>query len=249
MDKRHFLAGMAATLAATTTADAAPAVLRGTVMYLERIMLPPQARAEVKLVDISRADASAVTLARTVVRVRGGQTPFTLRYNSARIKPGRTYALEARITLGKILMYTTMEHHPAFDSPAPEIVVKRVADNAAAAEGQTAAVLRGTWLAEDIRGGGVMDRVQTTIEFHSGGMVGGKGGCNQYNGKATINGDRITFTPMASTMMACTPAVMNQEQKYYSALEAVRFWRIDATRRKLILESADRNALIIFSRK
>lgn len=93
----------------------------------------------------------------------------------------------------------------------------------------------GKWLAEDIDGGGVIDRLQTTLEIRDDGIVTGMGGCNRYAGSAKFDGAAIKFLPMASTRMACTPAVMKQESKFHATLEKVRAWRVDEARRKLIL--------------
>lgn len=93
----------------------------------------------------------------------------------------------------------------------------------------------GKWLAEDIDGGGVIDRLQTTLEIRDDGIVNGMGGCNRYAGSAKIDGTTIKFLPMASTRMACSPAVMNQESKFHSTLEKIRTWRIDQAQRKLLL--------------
>lgn len=93
----------------------------------------------------------------------------------------------------------------------------------------------GKWLAENIDGGGVIDRLQTTLEIRDDGIVNGMGGCNRYAGSATISGDAIKFLPMASTRMACSAAVMRQEAKFHTTLEKVRTWRIDQAQRKLLL--------------
>ena len=93
----------------------------------------------------------------------------------------------------------------------------------------------GKWLAEDIDGGGVIDRLQTTLEIRDDGIVNGMGGCNRYAGSAKIDGTTIKFLPMASTRMACSPAVMKQESKFHNTLERVRTWRIDQAQRKLLL--------------
>jgi len=39
-------------------------------------------------------------------------------------------------------------------------------------------------------------------------------------------------------MMACTPAAMDQERKFFGVLEKARGWRVDAERRKLMLLDA-----------
>ena len=93
----------------------------------------------------------------------------------------------------------------------------------------------GKWLAEDIDGGGVIDRLQTTLEIRDDGIVTGMGGCNRYAGSAKFDATTIKFLPMASTRMACSAAVMNQESKFHATLDKIRTWRIDEVRRKLIL--------------
>lgn len=93
----------------------------------------------------------------------------------------------------------------------------------------------GKWLAEDIDGGGVIDRLQTTLEIRDDGMVSGTGGCNRYAGSAKFDSSSLKFLPLASTRMACSAAVMKQESKFHATLEKVRAWRIDDVRRKLTL--------------
>lgn len=101
---------------------------------------------------------------------------------------------------------------------------------------------RGSWLAEDINGGGVIDRLQTTLTLGADGKVSGTGGCNRYMGTATVKGDAITFGPMAGTRMACTPAVMDQENKFHAALETVRSWRV--AQGKLFLRDESGNVVL-----
>ena len=106
----------------------------------------------------------------------------------------------------------------------------------------------GRWLAEDIEGGGVIDRLQTILEIAEDGAVSGTGGCNRMIGKATISGDALTFGTIGSTQMACTPAAMAQERKFFDALEKVRNWRVDTQRRKLTLLDAQGKRLVAFAR-
>ena len=54
-------------------------------------------------------------------------------------------------------------------------------------------------------------------------------------GKARIEGERIDFGRVASTMMACPPIAMGQEMALFHALEAARRWQIDPTGQALIL--------------
>jgi putative lipoprotein len=89
------------------------------------------------------------------------------------------------------------------------------------------ALLGSEWLAEDIRGGGVLDRIQSTVMFGDDQAAYGSGGCNRFRGSATVSGQDLRFGPLASTMMACPPAVMDQERKFLDALEATRSYRFE----------------------
>ena len=232
-------------------AMAKPKTLTGTVTYRERIALPPSAVIEVKLLDVSRADAAAEVIAQTVIRPRGQvPIPYRLRFNDVRIKPGHTYALRASIRVGGQLVFTSTTHQPVLTGgpDQTDILVQRVADRPSGASGGDPAQPQGRWLAEDIRQGGVIDRLQTVLEIGADGAVSGTGGCNRVAGKATIAGNAITFGPLASTNMACTPAAMDQEAKFFAALREVRSWRVDPTRRKLALLGADGKVLVVFSR-
>ncbi len=101
------------------------------------------------------------------------------------------------------------------------------------------------WLAEDIRGGGVVDRVQSTISIDAAGKATGSGGCNRVFGSATVSGESLVFGGMGSTRMACAPAVMDQEQKFLAALADTRSFRFQGA--TLHFYSADGTELIRFT--
>lgn len=105
----------------------------------------------------------------------------------------------------------------------------------------------GRWLAEDIGGNGVLDRLQTTLELTAEGRVSGSSGCNRYTGEAKVEGKAIHFGPLASTRMSCSPGAMDQETKFLAALEATRGWQADVARRTLTLTDGTGKALVLFS--
>jgi putative lipoprotein len=79
--------------------------LSGTVTYLRRIALPPNAVVEVTLEDISRADAPATVVAQQIIETNGRQAPidFTLEYDPGAIDPAARYNVRVRITVdGKL---------------------------------------------------------------------------------------------------------------------------------------------------
>lgn len=112
--------------AASAKSTAATNALTGTVTYRTREALPAGARIDVRLLDVSRADVAAVTLARTEVVTNGEQVPvaFTLRYPPDAIQPGRRYAVQASIAVDGRVRWQTSPAHPVFaDGAAATTVV------------------------------------------------------------------------------------------------------------------------------
>ncbi|MEP9351802.1 YbaY family lipoprotein [Xanthobacter sp. KR7-225] len=237
-------------LALPAAAQAADATLSGRIFYKEPIRLPADASVEVRLVDVARADAPATIIAERVFPAeRRNPIPFVIPYDAARIAPGRTYALQARILSGGRLLFTTTQRHLVLGAGAggTEIRVDRVAT----APGETAepqpASPAGFWRAEDIKGGGVLDRVESRLDIFPDGRIGGSAGCNLIAGRATISAGRIAIGPLRTTRMACPPGVNAQEQRFLAALAEVRGWRVDIARRKLFLLAADGAPVLQFS--
>lgn len=83
-----------------------------------------------------------------------------------------------------------------------------------------------TWLAEDIMGRGVVDRAQSTLQPLPNGRVAGSGGCNRFTGNGIISDGKVKIGTLATTRMACPPALMDQEAKYLKALAASRRYEI-----------------------
>jgi putative lipoprotein len=215
---------------------AAGRALRGHVTYRERIALPPEALLEVRLVDVSLADAPARSLAVTRVKTRHQMPiPYRLHFDEAKIRRGHVYALDARITVGgKLWFITTTRHTVLTDTPDETDIQVEFVKSASAAP----IAWSGRWRAEAIHNQGVNGDPQSVIDIAADGKVTGSAGCNRISGKATFTGPRIRFGPMISTKMACAPDIMDQEGKFLSALGDARLWRIDEQRDKLILVDA-----------
>ena len=121
-------------------------------------------------------------------------------------------------------------------------------DTASPAENtQQSATPVGTWLLEDLRGEGVIDRVRTELTLESDGQISGSGGCNRIMGQGKLEGDSLTIGPLAGTRMACPPAVMEQEARFMKALEEVKGWRVEPELKKLHLLNDAGVTLLIFS--
>ncbi len=79
------------------------------------------------------------------------------------------------------------------------------------------------WGLEEIDGHGVADRVQSTLHFERGDRIVGWGGCNRYFAGLRTQGDDIQIGPIGSTRRICPPVVMNQENRFFKALEKARY--------------------------
>lgn len=95
---------------ATESAVAAPlGTVTGTVTYLPRIALPPDAVLTVELQDTSRADAPAFVLAQQQFVTNGRQVPFAfaLNYDTGSVTENGTYVVRATIRFGDQLAWTS----------------------------------------------------------------------------------------------------------------------------------------------
>jgi heat shock protein HslJ len=73
---------------------------------------------------------------------------------------------------------------------------------------------------------GVSGAQGPVLRFEAG-RVSGTGGCNRFGGRYEEEGDRLVFSPLAATRMACAPDVMRQEQAFFAMLSKVRRLRIE----------------------
>jgi putative lipoprotein len=190
----------------------------GTLTYRERVALPADAEIHVVLADVSRQDVAATTIAETTLRPGGRQVPlpFELAYDPAMIEPSHTYALRATIRSGGRLAFTTTTAYRVVTGGNPthaDLLLTQVQAPAGGPPGTA-------WVLEDLAGAGVMDYVRATLEFPEPGKVAGNGSCNRFFGSAPVTGDRLTVSPLGATRMACPEAVMNQESRYFQALQA-----------------------------
>lgn len=89
--------------------------------------------------------------------------------------------------------------------------------------GDPAALLQGReWVVEDINGKGIVDPSRTTLAFGADGRVLGRASCNNYFASYTLTGEALTISQAGGTMMACAPALMQQEALFLEILRNVR---------------------------
>jgi|GEM_PF-2231300 len=102
---------------------AAPQSVTGTVSYLQRIALPPNATLVVKLLDVSKMDVAATVVAKKVY-TNIGQVPvkFSLPYTLAQIAGSSTYAVDAEIRYGGKTRWRPKQQYRVITNGSPDIV-------------------------------------------------------------------------------------------------------------------------------
>ena len=96
------------------------------------------------------------------------------------------------------------------------------------------------WSAQAVGEGEVVSSLiagtQITALFTKQGILSGNAGCNNYNAAYTVDGNTLRVDPAASTRINCTApeGIMEQEQRYLSALESVAAYRIDGATLELL---------------
>ncbi len=220
-------------LIATTLSLGLPAGaanVTGTVVYLERMALPPDAVLEVRLEDVSLADAPARTLGLST-NPQPGQVPipFSVQYDPASVQPGHRYAVRATLRVGDALWFTTTRMYPVLADPANTdagtIRVERVHAEPARVDRPLANTY---WRLVTLDGQPVHFRGpgrEPHLLLHVDAMrATGSGGCNTYTGTYQADGKKLSITSVASTMMACVDG-MEVESAFYAALAATNGYR------------------------
>jgi heat shock protein HslJ len=88
----------------------------------------------------------------------------------------------------------------------------------------------------------VIEGVTVTADFEEG-QVKGSSGCNSYSGSYQVEGDKISFGPLMSTLMACLDpeGVMDQETMYLAWLQDAQTYQIQDD--QLLIFRSDGEAL------
>lgn len=227
------LAGMAPALAETVT-------ISGEVTYRERTVLPENASLRIRLIDLTAPGTPTRVDVRAPIATPG-QAPltFTLNFDDRVLEQAHEHALVAEISSGVELWFRNSAPY-ALNPVAPAAPIVIVADFVGrvlprdAAETRPAAaapapLLDTRWQAETIGGQPVRPDIESTLTISRDLRAGGHGGCNSYFTQAVVDGDRIVFSAVAATRMVCfSEQAADQEARFFAALAAARFWRLDA---------------------
>lgn len=200
------------------------ATVTGTVFYLPRIALPPNAVIAIELVDVSRADAPAIILASQQIASQGRQVPFPFQliYDPKQIDSRLVYAVQARITVDGALRFITTSQVPVITSGNPSEVEVRVDLTDETAIDDTAMLPNAVWQLQQIQYGDgtrleASQPSDYTIEFRDDGQLSIRADCNQVLGNFTEANNRLSIALGPTTLAACGPDSI--DQAYLQALQ------------------------------
>ena len=86
--------------------------------------------------------------------------------------------------------------------------------------------------------------VDTSITFNEDDSVNGNVGCNSFGGKYKLRGEKIIFSEMFSTEMACEGALMNQESFVLTLFEGETTFIYEESNGTLVILSVDEKRAI-----
>ena len=230
MTMRAFFAA-AALLAMAGAALAEAGVIRGQATTGGPIELKPGTVLEVELLDVSRADAPGEKRGSVSVPVRRlGPIPFVLSYDPAAIAAEGRYAVSARLVQDGRVTMQSEGATPVLTGGAgttAEIALVPLAQPQAVAAANEAVALVGTWKLGTTGGEGAVAGVESTLTLTDAAEALGRGGCNNFRASYSLDGETFRFGPIAATRRACPPPQMQQETRFFAALEATRGVRVE----------------------
>lgn len=224
-------------VAAIGSGDAAAQSISGTAAYSAAGVLPADAVFDATLEDVSRADAPSTVIASTRLPAPGSSPiAFTIAYDPARIDEARRYVVRARIRSADRLLFTSETATPVLTQGSPAAVSMTLR----AVGGQPgtspppappAGELEGTsWSVVELYGTAVTTAASAPgrepyLEFGANGRLAGSDGCNRVMGSYAVEGNRISFGPLAGTRMAC-PGTEEVVNRFHAALKGTGHWDI-----------------------
>ena len=205
----------------------------GTVSYRERVALPPDAVVEVVLLDVSRMDVAATTIAEQTIKP-SGQVPikFELVYDTAAIDPRMQYAVRATIKRRDNYLFVTDRSYPVLTRGSSDRVdLILVRSGGAEAPVADAELHETRWELRALANEQVKPSAGQEMHFLQfddvSNTVSGFVGCNNFTGEYMVSGTALEFGSLARTKRACPSMAL--EDRCHRALQAAVRYEIRGT--------------------
>jgi putative lipoprotein len=217
-------------------------LVTGTVSLPGHPALPPGAVVEVSLLDVSRADAPAVTVAQKLIENPSTfPVPFVLKFDAAQIDDRMSYSVRAVVRHAGRLLFTTDARYAVLTRGAgstADLVLKRVGGPETKPDGS----LTNTYWKLVSIGGEPYRHDGTHREPHlklqaEGETVTGYGSCNSCSGRFERDGDMLRFRDLVVTQRACLQGTA-VEGRFMAALLEVNRHEIQGDTLRLLRDDA-----------
>lgn len=229
-------------VALSIPAMAADITFSGLVTYRERLALPAQSALNVTLVRLPGQERVAGARA-----ALGGKAnspiQFTLNVRSDVVVADGNYGLIAEIWSEGYPIFRNWQpvvvdlQEPAgniievqFSPPPPHDPPEQILPPVETPN----PLLEVVWSVTSIGGDPVLPQTDLSFSIAADHRAGGNGGCNNYFTEASFAPPPLSFSPIAGTRMACEPAVMAQEARFFAALAATAGYDLAGDTLKLV---------------
>lgn len=212
-------------------------IVTGTITYRERVALPPDAVAELRIIDATTVDAKAPPVASVTVPFGGAQVPlpFSLQYDERRIVKSHLYTIRASIASNGELLFATDIARSVITQGNPtnvDLVLSRVDPTESTVSASVSANASGeleasAWVLKDFEGDAVLTDTRITLDFNGRGRVTGSGSCNRYSATVELSGSSIRVGAVGAARTACATAVSLQEVRYFESLEGANRFTLE----------------------
>ncbi len=93
---------------------------------------------------------------------------------------------------------------------------------------QSALLIGSLWIASQIGGQEATAEPRVTVAFYGDGRLVGKGGCNTYTGRYTLDGMAMQVSALKAGQSACDAPIAEQERAFLAALAAASRYEVEA---------------------
>lgn len=91
------------------------------------------------------------------------------------------------------------------------------------------ALLGKEWTVVNVAGRATIPDARPTLLFGPDGRLAGSTSCNRLIASYSARGSKLTISPAGTTLMACPPAVMEQERQFLDMVRGVKSFRVEAS--------------------
>ncbi len=198
--------------------------ISGTLSYRERIALPPQAKTEIVISDITLGNDQEMVLSREMRMIDQPSPPFPFSIDVSKLNltDGPLYGLRAYIREPDgTVMFRSSEpfllNLRNEEVNVGDIMLFMTSPDDGGAQ-DIPGVQSGKWRITQLNLDVVPARTAPVLSFGVDGRVSGTSGCNNFSAEYTLDGNRIALGPIAATKRACEAGLMEQERRFFDIL-------------------------------